>query len=161
MQIDCINSILHLKTKETKLSIENGELTVNTEKINMPGEYEIQGVHIRAFRGDYLILSENVPILYLSQLKNSLKDTDLDEASQADLVLLRVEDINESFKKELNEIISKIDPRMLILVIGNEDLAGQFSQDFSAEKVNELKLSSADLPDEGRKTFILLCQKKN
>lgn len=159
MHLEYKSDFLAIKTKEAKIRLAAKTCQINDFEINMPGEYEVSGVHVRAFEDQFLLTAEGINLIYFNGYKNNLSESEADEASRADVTIFALSENGDTVKKEISSLLSKIDPRMVIFISADQALCELFIKEYSAENIDELKISVADLPLEGRKSVVLSCQK--
>jgi len=137
-----------------------------------PGEYETKDVFIYgvpALAGKnkltlFKIFSEDVSIAHLSSLTSTLSEEQIDRLGNVDILLLPVGGGDALEAKKAVEVISQIDPRLVIPM--NYRIDGQKSdlapiEDFlkasglCSEKMEKLKVAKKDLMTEETKIIIL------
>lgn len=149
--------------------------------ISGPGEYESKGVFVYgvssfhdkqtgAERGKntiYVIklLDEDITIAHLGDLGHVLSDKELERLEKIDILLIPVGGKYTLGAKEAVEVISQIDPRIIIPMhykiagLKTDDLAGvdDFTKEIGikTENVNKLKISKKDLPQDETKVVVL------
>jgi len=174
-----------LKTKADILIISNG---LGTEKktafssqkrtpkiIDGPGEYEISGIMIEGIPAKtagkemiamFTLRAEGICLAHLSKLKQKeLSESQLSELNGVDILLVPVGGKYTLTGKEAEEIVSEIDPRIVIPMYYK---IGRYSKElspadefFKAEGVKErqarplLKIEKKKLPVEEREVVIL------
>lgn len=150
--------------------------------INGPGEYETKGVFIYGIpawhdetegseRGAvtmYRINAEDMNVVHLGDLGHELSDEQLEKMNNVDILLIPVGGIFTIDAKKANSVISKIEPRIIIPMHYNLpglkfksgkkiDSIDKFLKEsgLSSEKMDKLKISRKDLPQEETKIIIL------
>ncbi|MFA5020900.1 MAG: MBL fold metallo-hydrolase [Patescibacteria group bacterium] len=137
-----------------------------------PGEYETKDVFIygvSALAGKnkltlFKIFSEDISIAHLSGLASTLNEEQIDRLGNVDILLLPVGGGDALEAKKAVEVVSQIDPRLVIPM--NYRLDGQKSdlapiEDFlkasglRSEKMEKLKVAKKDLMTEETKIIIL------
>jgi L-ascorbate metabolism protein UlaG (beta-lactamase superfamily) len=146
--------------------------------ISGPGEYETKGVSIIGIpsyhdskegreRGSnviYLITLDDLRICHLGDLGHILTDETLDLLGQVEILLIPVGGIFTLGTKEVGEVISQIEPRIVIpmhyklpgLTL-KLDPIGKFLKEIGLkeEKTDKLKITKKDLPKEGMRVVVL------
>jgi len=148
--------------------------------ISGPGEYEVKNIFIYgipAFHDNkegtekgritmYLIEAEGIKISFLSDIgQDNLTEAQLELLGGADILLIPVGGINTINGFSAVKIISQIQPRIVIpmhykipgLNLKLEDV-GKFLKEFGVaqpEKLDKLKITKKDLPQEETKVIIL------
>ncbi|MEK7653149.1 MAG: MBL fold metallo-hydrolase [Patescibacteria group bacterium] len=146
--------------------------------INEPGEYETKGVFIYGIpawhdekqgkeRGNVTIFrfqAEDLNVVHLGDLGHELNDDQLEKLNDVDILLVPVGGGPTIDAKKANEIISEIEPRIIIPM--HYKIPG-LKYDFKtadeflkisglpSEKMDKLKISRKDLPVEEMKVVIL------
>lgn len=147
--------------------------------ISTPGEYEIKGVFIYgipsfhdnkqgAERGPntlYLFEFEGLKIVHLGDLGHLLIDDQLDKLQSVDILLIPVGGIYTINAEQASEVISQIEPRIVIpmhyKIPGlkeNLDGISKFSKEMGikeTEAIDKLRITKKDLPQEETKVVIL------
>ena len=139
-----------------------------------PGEYETKDVFIygvpaiaekpQAKLTLFKIFSEDISIAHLSDLPGTLSDEQIDRLGNVDILLIPVGGTNSLDAKKAVEVISQVDPRIVIpmryIVDGQKsDLNGV--DDFlkncglKYEKMDKLKIAKKDLMTEDTKVIVL------
>lgn len=139
-----------------------------------PGEYETKGVFVYGLANIndqekikttlFKIISEDVTIAHLSGLTQILTDEQLDQLGNIDILLLPIGEKNKLDNKKINEIISQIEPRLVIPM--HYRLAGQKSDlegtesflkncGLKSETMEKLKIAKKDLLGEDTRVIIL------
>jgi len=137
-----------------------------------PGEYETKDVFIYgvpAISGKEKIVmfktfSEDISIAHLGNLAGTLSNEQIDRLSNVDILLIPVGGDSGLDAKKASEVISQIDPRIVIPM--NYQIGGQKSNlasvdDFlkvsglKSEKFEKLKISKKDLMTEDTRAIVL------
>lgn len=139
-----------------------------------PGEYETKGIFVYGVPNVnekeknkatlFKIISEDISIGHLSSLGQPLTDEQLDKLGNIDILLLSVGIKNGLDGKKAAEVISQIEPRLVVPM--HYKLAGQKSDlnsndDFlkycglKSETMEKLKVAKKDLIGEDTKVIIL------
>ncbi|MFH1187322.1 MAG: MBL fold metallo-hydrolase, partial [bacterium] len=111
------------------------------------------------------LLDEDITIVHLGDLGHVLSDKELEHMEKIDVLLVPVGGKYTIGAKEAVEVISQIDPRIIIpmhynvagLKIDGLEGVDVFTREIgsSPEKINKLKISKKDLPQEETKVVIL------
>ncbi|RJQ31581.1 lactamase [Candidatus Parcubacteria bacterium] len=147
--------------------------------INNPGEYEVKDVFIygiKSFhdksegkeRGDntiYRIEAENINLAHLGDLGHALSNGQLEQLQGVDILMIPVGGTYTINAKEANEVISQIEPRIVIpmhyKIKGlniNLDPIDKFCKETgvcATDTLPKLKIVKKDLPQEEMKIIIL------
>lgn len=148
--------------------------------ISTPGEYETKGVFIYGLpayhdsqegkeRGNIVIFkinTEDISLVHLSDLGHDLSDELLDKIGNVDILLLPVGGTYTIDAKKASEIVSAIEPRIVIpmhyqipgLKLKNKlDSVENFLKEsgLPSETMDKLKIAKKDLPQDETKVIIL------
>ena len=144
--------------------------------INAPGEYETRGVFIygvpiqnigQAGKENITIFkinNEDLTLAHLSTLNQELNDEQLEKLGNIDILLLPVGGHGVLDAKKASEVVSAIEPRIVIPMHyqipglkSKLDSVEAFVKEsgLSAEKMDKLKIAKKDLPQEETKIVIL------
>ncbi|MDO8669715.1 MAG: MBL fold metallo-hydrolase [Candidatus Buchananbacteria bacterium] len=146
--------------------------------ISTPGEYETKGVFIYGFpayhdnkegkeKGNITIFkinAENISLAHLSDLGHDLNDELLDKIGNIDILFLPIGGTFTIDAKKAAEVVSAIEPRIVIPMhykIPNLKVKLNSIDDFlkesglPSEKMDKLKITKKDLPQEETKIIIL------
>lgn len=149
--------------------------------ISGPGEYEVKGVFVHGLtsfhdkqegkeRGTNTIyaiklLEEEITIAHLGDLGHTLSNEQLEHLENVDVLLIPVGGKYTIDAKEAVEVINQIEPRMVIPMHYKmagckiNDIAGvdSFCKEMGVctEKMNKLKISKKDLPQEEVRVVVL------
>jgi len=162
------------------LSTDN-ELHNNAEAIRgepyvivNPGEYETKDIFIYGVPAVsekskskvtlFKAFSEEISVAHLSDLSSTLSDEQIDRLGNVDILLVPVSGSNSLDAKKAAEVISQIDPRLVIPM--NYKIEGQKSDlntvdDFvknsglKSEKLDKLKIAKKDLMTEDTRIIVL------
>lgn len=155
-----------------------GALRGNPFVIDGPGEYEIKGVMIQGvetFHDDksgaerganiaYRIEIDDVVVAHLGDLGHALTDEQLEQLGNIDILLIPVGGKHTIDAKKAAEVISQIEPRVVIPMHyrtsdSGADLDGteKFLKEIGTQPRSEekLKISKKDLPQEGMDVVVL------
>ena len=144
--------------------------------INAPGEYETRGVFIygvpiqnntkdgKENATIFKINSEDLTIAHLNNLNQELNDEQLERLGNVDILLLPVGGHGALDAKKATEIVSAIEPRIVIPMHyqipglkSKLDSVEAFVKEsgLPSEKMDKLKIAKKDLPAEETKIVIL------
>ena len=134
--------------------------------IYMPGEYEVQEIFVQGIKSDddsiifYLEL-EKIKIAFLGSLKNpSLTPDQLEILENSDILIIPIGGGDVLNAKQAKDLTNQLEPRLVIpcfyrapgiKVKGLVDTPEQFFKELGikpAEKIDKLKISVKDLPQE-------------
>lgn len=146
--------------------------------VHMPGEYETKGVFIYGIpafhdnkegreRGNIIMFkinTEDLTVAHLGDLGHELNDEQLDKLGNVDILLIPVGGNYTIDAKKATEIISAIEPRIVIPM--HYQIPGLKSKldsveifvkesGLPSEKMDKLKIAKKDLPAEETKIIIL------
>ncbi|MBI5766012.1 MBL fold metallo-hydrolase [Candidatus Falkowbacteria bacterium] len=175
IQADIV-TISHQHHDHNNLDAIKGEPFV----IDGPGEYETKGVFIYGIpawhdnkegkeRGStimYRLIAENMNILHLGDLGDLLTNEQIEKINEVDILLIPVGGIYTIDGKKANEIISQLEPRLVIpmhyKIPGFKTSTELHSVDqfikesgLLVEKMDKLKIAKKDLPQEETKIILL------
>lgn len=146
--------------------------------IDIPGEYETKGVFIygiKSFHDDkegtergvntiHRIHAEGLTIGHLGDLGSDLDDKQLEKLGNIDILMIPVGGVYTIDAKKANELISKIEPRIIIpmhyKVSGLKDKLDGLDKflkvsGLPSEEMDKLKVTKKDLPQEETKVVVL------
>lgn len=142
-----------LKTKSGSALLEPTQLTMVHKSggedfvINEPGEYEIEGISVFGYQTEgstaYVFQAEDMRVLYLGELSQSLSEKNLAELENIDVVIAPP----TASGKELVELVTKIEP-YYILPYGENVAKFVASYDHGSRSVKSLSLSKLTLPED-------------
>ncbi|MFA6423583.1 MAG: MBL fold metallo-hydrolase, partial [Patescibacteria group bacterium] len=96
---------------------------------------------------------EEMKICYIDGIEKKLENKELDFVSVVDIVIAPVEEENKTKLDQIQEIVNSIDPKMVVVIGEKKDEAEKV---FGAmEKIDVLKISKTNLPEEGRQIIAL------
>lgn len=169
-----IVTISHEHSDHNNLEAIKGEPFV----VNGPGEYETKGVFIygipawhdekqgkeRGGNNIFRFQAEDLNVVHLGDLGHELDDAQLEKLNNVDILLIPVGGGPTIDAKKANEIISEIEPRLIIPM--HYKLPGlkydlKTVEEFlkvsglPSEKMDKLKISRKDLPQEEMRVVIL------
>ena len=145
------NFVVKTKALTAKIGDKNilGEL-----EINSPGEYEISGVQIEYVDGIVEVFAEGLVVGHIKKAK-VLSDSDLEKLSGIDILLIGVGGGEYTETKTALQVISQIEPAVVIPMYSNNIDEFAKEEGISVEGQEELKISKADLSDEERRVVLL------
>lgn len=137
--------------------------------ISDPGEFEVKGVFVRGIQDPsvgvgeklrpvlYRIVAEGMSVGFLGQIKRALTDMEIEELGDIDILLIPVGGGEVMDSKLANEMISRIEPRMVVPL--HYDIPGiktklsgvdTFCKNLvcTRQDANKLKVAKKDLPTE-------------
>ncbi len=146
--------------------------------INTPGEFETKDIMIygipsfhddksgkeRGLNTIYKIITEEISIVHLGDIGQTINDEILERLGNVDILLVPVGGIYTIGSKEAIDIISKVEPRIVIpMHYKIPNLAYEMANaddflknsGFSNEKIDKFKISKKDIAQENTKIIIL------
>ncbi|MEI8143093.1 MAG: MBL fold metallo-hydrolase [Candidatus Berkelbacteria bacterium] len=145
-----------IKTKSATIDLG---YTVSIDKFVLPGpgEYEKSGVIVHGIQDEsnaiYVIRAEELNICYLGKIGHLLKEDEIKEIGNIDILFLPLGEDGSVKIKEALTMLSKIDPFCVIPMLYT-DIA-EFTAAEKATSVDLLKIKKSDLPVEGRVAYVL------
>jgi L-ascorbate metabolism protein UlaG (beta-lactamase superfamily) len=136
--------------------------------IKNPGEYETNGVFVYGINSlvanekssIYKIFSEDISLLHLGSLTEALNNEQLDRVGNIDILFILVDE-KKSESKKISELISQIEPRLVIPMTADTNIDEKFLNDLAkscglkSETIDKLKILKKDLATEETKMVIL------
>jgi hypothetical protein len=136
--------------------------------VKNPGEYETKGIFIYGIDSIinkekttlYKISSEDIALLHLNSLTEPLSNEQLDKIGNIDVLFILVDE-KKSETKKISELISQIEPRIVIPMTTEAKIEEKFLNDLAkscglkAETIDKLKIMKKDLTIEETKMVIL------
>lgn len=159
MQIKYLgNEKFEIRTKETKVDL-GYKISVNNFTFPGPGEYEKGGVFVEGLIDSgntiYVLKIEEMNVGYLGKIARDLKEEEAKEIGDVDILFLPLgEDGSVPTKKAL-EIVSKIDPRIVIPMLYSDLSEFMKGEGVTDGEMDVFKIKKAELPEEERKVVIL------
>lgn len=144
------NFVIKTKGKTVKIG---SEICIGDFKITTPGEYELGGVQIEVIDGIIELLSEKMTIAWIKKAK-ILSDSELEKLN-IDVLLIGVGGGEFTETKTATEVISQIDPKIVIPMYSAGLESFTKEEGISATGQDQFKFTESDLPVEGRKVIIL------
>ncbi|MFA5130090.1 MAG: MBL fold metallo-hydrolase [Patescibacteria group bacterium] len=132
--------------------------------ISSPGEYEVKGVFINGIQDPaqhdgnimYRIVTEGISIAFFGQIKREPTDDELERLENIDILLLPVGGGESISASTAAEIISEIEPRIVVPIyfelpglktkLGSVDAFCKQMGACQRENMNRLKVQKKDLP---------------
>lgn len=142
--------------------------------ITNPGEYETKGIFIYGIPAVmtkekckltfFKVIGEDISVAHLSDLSQPLDNEQIEKLGNVDILLLPVGGLNALDGKKASEVISQIEPRLVIPM--NYKVEGQktdlgTADDFlkvcglKSETMDKLKIAKKDLMGEDTRVIIL------
>lgn len=152
IQVKLAADSYELTDKKATVSLKDSVISLPSNKITTPGEYEAEGVEIVYGERAALLVWERVQIVYVFSAETP-QGFDLSQFSSAD-VLVVSPTITELSKEQFTAILDAFDPTVVIFSKTN-GLDPAFTTVLKAQDVPNVKLSSQTLPAEGREVYQL------
>lgn len=150
-----------------KFSIKTGQSTIKLgqkpaiDDFVLPGsgEYEKAGISVTGigFEDDtiYAIRSEEVNLCYLGNINREIDESIIKEIGDVDVLFLPLGENNTLPVKKALDLLSEIDPRVVIPMQYSNLDEFKKSEGISDGETDTFKFKKADLPEEERKIVIL------
>lgn len=123
------------------------------------GEYEKAGISVTGigFEDDtiYTIRSEEINLCYLGNISKEIDEVIIKEIGDVDVLFLPLGENNTLPVKKALELLSEIDPRVVIPMQYSNLDEFKKSEGISDGETDTFKFKKADLPEEERKIVIL------
>ncbi|MEI6498395.1 MAG: MBL fold metallo-hydrolase [bacterium] len=147
-----------IKLKDTILKL-GSRVSIDDFVLPGPGEYEKRGISVFAIPDDqniiYTIHAEEMTLCFLGHLSRDLNEEETKQIGNVDILFLPLGAENTiELKKALN-ILSKIDPRVVIPMLYTDIEEFKKSEGVADGEFDVLKIKKSDLPDEQRALFVL------
>ncbi|MEK7105091.1 MAG: MBL fold metallo-hydrolase [Patescibacteria group bacterium] len=143
--------------------------------IDIPGEFEAKGIFVHAIstprkedkKGHraFLIEAEGMVVAHLGALNRELTDAELEAMSNVDILLVPVGGGRYMSPKTASEVISQIEPRIVVPYAYAIDGVKEKLEDLTAfykalgaakrEEVSKLKVTRKNLPEEDMIIYVL------
>lgn len=152
-----------IKSKDLDVSLGE-KVTINGFTFPGPGEYEKAGVIMSGIADGqtntiYVMTVEDVKVCYLGRLNHELTEDESKQIGDVDILFLPLGQEGSAPMKIALKLISTIDPKVVIPMLFDGDLAEfKKSEAVAEEELDLLKIRKADLPEEERKIIILKTQ---
>jgi hypothetical protein len=142
-----------IKTKNQTIKLGKN-LSLGDLVITEPGEYESGGIQIEVIDGIVEVFAEQISIGHIKKTK-SLSDHDLEKLNNIEILLIGVGGGQFCETKSAIEIISQIEPNLVIPMHDNnlEEFAKE--EGVSTQGVDNFKINKSELPQEERQIIIL------
>ena len=127
--------------------------------INEPGEYEVGGVQLDWIDGVMQVYLEGMNISHIKKGK-VLSDEELEKLNGIDILLIGVGGGEFTETKTALQVISQIDPSVIIPMYSNNLEEFTKEEGGASEPMNEFKIIKPELPVDGRKIVILNAEHK-
>ncbi|MDP4038534.1 MAG: MBL fold metallo-hydrolase [bacterium] len=174
--------ITYIKDKEFKLTGKNIAIAINpktkaktdvilysesqennsTETLifDGPGEYEVKGSMINGIQISqsgkicYSITIDDLKVVYLGDIENSLTDNELDLIGAVDILLISIGDLDPS---NISKIIGQIEPRVVIPMNYTPEKLKSFESEVGTtpSPVEKFKIIKKDLNTDTQQIIIL------
>ena len=159
MQIKYLgNEKFEIRTKETKIDLSY-KISINNFSLPGPGEYEKGGVFVEGIADNgntiYLLKVEEMNICYLGNIAHDLREDEAKEIGNVDILFLPLGDDNSVPTKKALDLVSKIDPRIVIPMLYSDLSEFMKSEGITDGEMDIFKIKKAELPEEERKVVIL------
>ncbi|HLB95614.1 MAG TPA: MBL fold metallo-hydrolase [Patescibacteria group bacterium] len=142
-----------LKTKNKQVKI-GAEICLGDLKISTPGEYESGGVQVEVIDGTIVLFSEKMTVAWMKKAR-TLSDQELEKLNGIDVLLIGVGGGVFTETKTAIEVISQIDPKIVIPMYEENLESFTKEEGINVEGQEQYKFTETDLPQEERKVVIL------
>ena len=142
-----------LKTKNKQVKI-GAEICLGDLKISTPGEYESGGVQVEVIDGTIVLFSEKMTVAWMKKAR-TLSDQELEKINGIDVWLIGVGGGVFTETKTAIEVISQIDPKIVIPMYEENLESFTKEEGINVEGQEQYKFTETDLPQEERKVVIL------
>ncbi len=148
-----------IKSKDVKIELK-GSVDIEDFIIDGPGEYERKNVFVEGIGKDssqtvFVIRAEDLRLCYLGRLKKLLSDEEIKRIGDTDILFVPLGEEGTLELKKANEIITKIDPRIVIPMLYSDLSKFKEIEGVSNGEVESYKVKKADLPSEERNIVII------
>lgn len=141
--------------------------------VDHAGEYEVGGIAVQGISAPkkdgsdhtiFKVMIEDVKIAFLGSLDRTLSQKEVEALGNIDVLIVPVGGKSVMDSKDASEVVSQIEPRIVIPSYMNVDGAkeafadsGVFCKEIGcvAEEVNKAKITKSSLPDEDIQVLIL------
>ena len=167
MQITRSGSTIALGEKGATITIEPNTAveikSTDTMRIDWPGEYEVQGVTVRAYPAEsglsLLVGSNDIRLFMPAESPLQLTEDDLEELSNFEILCVAAE--SSSWEaKAWKKFIEDIEPRIIIFT-EDGDTTEKLRKELGAEnveRVDSCEVSSKNLPSDAMR-FVMLTER--
>ena len=143
-----------IKTRSATISVD-GELKIGDLVLPGPGEYEANGVFAEVDRDIAHFHTEDMVLVYLGHQKRKVTEEELGHLENVDILLVAVDSEAKEELENITKLIRDIEPRVVVLTgITNPEAFTKVGSE-APESVKTLKLIKSELPDEGRRVYVL------
>lgn len=147
-----------IRTKDSRINL-GYKVSINDFSLSGPGEYEKSGVFVEGISDNgntiYVVKAEEINLCYLGKISHDLKENEAKEIGDVDILFVPLgEEGSLPIKKSL-ELVSKIDPKILIPMLYSDLTEFKKSEGISDDEIDLLKIKKSELPEEERKIVIL------
>lgn len=148
-----------IKSKDVDVVFAGG-VSINGFAFPGPGEYEKAGVILNGISDGnntiYVAKIEEMNLGYLNKISHDLTEDETKAIGDIDILIIPLGEEGTTDIKTALKIISKIDPRVVIPMLYDGDLAEfKKSEGITDGETDSLKIRKADLPEEERQIAIL------
>lgn len=141
-----------IKVKNVSVSL-GAKIKLGDLAVDEPGEYEVGGVQLDLIDGIIQVYLEGVNVGHVKKGK-ILSDEEMQKLNGIDILLIGVGGGEFTDTKTALEIISQIDPS-IVIPMHNGDLAEFIKEEGESAGQDELKITKIELPQDARKVVIL------
>lgn len=145
------NFVIKTKNKIVKIG---QDISLGDLKIATPGEYESGGVQMEVIDGTIEVFSEKMTIAWMKKAK-VLSDSELERLNGIDVLLIGIGGGEFTETKQAIEVISQIDPKMVIPMYEKDLESFVKEEGIKSEGQDQFKFTPNDLPSEERKVVVL------
>lgn len=142
----------NIKTKNLTCQIGQ-EKKLGELEIGGPGEYEVGGVQLEVIDGIVEIFAEGITVGHIKKGK-LMSDEELEKLNGIDILIIGTGGKDFTETKTAAEVISQIDPSVVIPMGDNVEEFIREEQ-VSAAAQDEFKIAKGDLPQDSRRVVVL------
>lgn len=149
-----------IRTKDSVIVVSY-EPKINDFVIPGPGEYEKNSVFFEGIADNgntvYVIRCEEINICYLGKTSHELREDEAKEIGNIDILFVPLGEEGSLLVKKASNIISKIDPRIVIPMLYSDQALEEFkkSEGITDGEMDLFKIKKSEMPEEERKVVIL------
>jgi len=146
---------IELKTK-TAVIVLDDIFTINEFEAPGPGEYEVSEVFSEVRDHVTHLHAEGIIVAAFNQTQREITAQQLEDLENVDIMLVTFGPATKEELEKIGKLIGSVEPRVVVLA-GIQDagtvekIEGQVP-----EKVESLKLTDRDLPDDEQKVYLLM-----
>ena len=122
-----------------------------TFTISGPGEYEVSGVRVFGIKGGkgtlYLVEIDNLSLAHLDNLDRKLEQSQVEELSSADILLLPVNGEGRINAETATEVVAQLEP-FIVIPFGSIDKFLEQMGEENVRREKKLKVTKSSLPDD-------------